>query len=236
MAFDAKPSASWGGARLKSDRVSSALTLKQAERLIAAAHCAESLGLPFNRHVTFHWGKAGIQDGEAARAIGQLVKLASDWLRTNGVRPVWAWVRENDSGDGSKGSHVHILLHCPATVPIGSMWRRWLKRITGHAYRRGTVHTSRIGGSLNTYATFPTVYRANLDRVLAYLCKGVRPEVGATLGLPRTEPSGLVIGKRAAICQFLRQGLSVMKLGVCNFVAETRSHAEVKSIEATKQH
>ena len=152
------------------------------------------------------------------------------------IEMIWAWVRENDSGDGSKGSHVHILLHCPATVPIGSMWRRWLKRITGHAYRRGTVHTSRIGGSLNTYATFPTVYRANLDRVLAYLCKGVRPEVGATLGLPRTEPSGLVIGKRAAICQFLRQGLSVMKLGVCNFVAETRSHAEVKSIKATKQH
>jgi hypothetical protein len=135
-------------------------------------------------------------------ASGRLVKLASDWLRTRSIQPAWAWVRENDGGDGSKGSHVHLLLHSPSSVPIGRMWRRWLRKITGKPYRRGGVHTSRIGGTLNSHDTAPAHYLANLDRVLAYICKGVSPTDAAALGIAH-EVGGTITGKRAPIAQRL---------------------------------
>jgi hypothetical protein len=205
MSFDAKPSRpSWGGARNRADRVSDHLTLAKAQAIITAGYRALSIGLPFNRHITIHWTAAGLTDDQVAHATGRLIKLASDWLRTKGVKAAWAWVRENDDGDGSKGSHVHILLHSPDTVSIGRMWRRWLRKVTGQPYRRGVVHTSRIGGTVNCYKSNPALYAANLDTVLAYVCKGANSADGATLGLRHTEPGGRVIGKRSAIAQFLR--------------------------------
>jgi hypothetical protein len=77
------------------------------------------------------------------------------------------------------------------------MWRRWLRKITGRPYRRGGVHTSRIGGTLNSYDTSPAHYLANLDVVLAYICKGVAPADAATLGIDHSS-GGTIIGKRAA--------------------------------------
>jgi hypothetical protein len=201
--FDAKPSLNgWGGARNRRDRVSTALSLAQARSIIAAAYQAHAVGQSFNRLLTVHWEALGLTDSQAAEASGDLRKLSSDWLRTRGVEPAWAWVRENDAGDGSKGSHLHLLLHCPSSVPIGRMWRRWLRKITGKPYRRGGVHTSRIGGTLNSYDAAPAHYLANLDVVLAYVCKGVSLADATALGIEH-EPGGAIIGKRAA----WRQGL-----------------------------
>jgi hypothetical protein len=204
--FDAKPSPNgWGGARNRRDRVSTALSLAQARSIIAAAYQAHAVGQSFNRLLTVHWEALGLTDSQAARASGDLRKLLSDWLRTRGVEPAWAWVRENDAGDGSKGSHLHLLLHCPSSVPIGRMWRRWLRKITGRPYRRGGVHTSRIGGTLNSYDTAPAHYLANLDKVLAYICKGVSPADAATLGIDHAS-CGTIIGKRASTAQCLNRG------------------------------
>jgi hypothetical protein len=192
-----------GGARNLT--VSTSLSRAKAEAIIAAAYEAYAAALPFNRHLTVHWSALGLSDGEAAWASGRLVKLLSDWLRSYGVAAVWAWVRENDDGDGSKGSHLHLLLHCPSTVPIGRMWRRWLRKVTGKPYRRGGVHTSRIGGTLNSYDTSPAHYLANLDVVLAYICKGVSPADAAALGIDHAS-GGKIIGKRASIAQCLNHG------------------------------
>lgn len=198
--FDAKPTLpGWGGARNRRDRVSTALSLGKAQAIIAAADKAHGVGKSFNRHVTVHWQALGLSDSEAAWASGRLVKLATDWLRTVGVQPLWLWVRENDDGDGSKGSHLHLLLHCPSSVPIGRMWRRWLRKITHTPYQRGGVHTARIGGTLNCYDAAPAHYLANLDNVLAYICKGVTPADAAELGVKHA-PGGMIIGKRSAIC------------------------------------
>ncbi len=191
----------WGGAR--NDAISHNLPLAKARAILAAAGNARSIGLAFNRHVTIHWTAAGFTDEQAAQATGRLIKLASDWQRTKGVQPAWAWVRENDEGDGSKGSHVHILVHCPDTLPIGRMWRRWLRKVTDLPYRAGAIHTSRIGGTVNCYSSNPALYAVNLGAVLAYVCKGVHSADGVTLGLPRTEAGGKVIGKRAAWAQCL---------------------------------
>jgi hypothetical protein len=205
----------WGGARNRADRVSDLLPLAKAQAVIGAAHRAIAFDMPLNRFVTVHWTRAGVNDDRAAWATGRLIKLASDWVVRSGGRIAWTWVRENDDGDGSKGSHVHILLHCPDTVPIGRKWLSWLSRITGRRYRRGTIKSVRIGGSLNAHSSTPAHYRHNLDAVLAYVCKGVHYADGVALGLPLTEPSGRVIGKRAAWSQNLGSNSRVLA-GTCS--------------------
>jgi hypothetical protein len=197
------PRQAWGGARNRADRLRDHLTLAKARAIIAAAFRSQTIGMPFTRFVTVHWQAAGVGDDRAAWATGRLIKLASDWAASKGGRILWAWVREHDTGDGSKGSHVHILLHCPDGFPIGRMWRRWLRRITGQPYRRNTIKSLSIGGSLRAASTSPELYAINLDAVLAYVCKGVHSADGVALGLPHNEPGGLIIGKRAAWSQCL---------------------------------
>jgi hypothetical protein len=164
---------------------------------------ALSLGQPFSRHITVHWSRAAIKDGDAAHSTGRLVKLASDWVRSQGSSLLWCWVRENDEGDNSKGSHVHILIACPASIPLGRMWRRWLRKITGQPYRRGRSGRGQSARrSPARSATAPCI-EPNLVAVLNYVCKGVHPSYAERLGIPYTEPGGQIIGKRAAICQAL---------------------------------
>lgn len=194
---------SWGGARNRADRQSQYLTGRQAETIIAAGRHAMALGCAFNRHVTIHWERAGIPDCTAAKATGDVIKLASDWARRPGQRLLWAWVRENDAGDGSKGSHVHILLYCHPSMPIGRMWRRWIGRVSGRSYRAGTVKSRTIGPSLLAAQTNPDVYAVNLQAVTAYVCKGTDPVSASALGLIKLLPGGKVIGKRSAVCQAL---------------------------------
>jgi hypothetical protein len=191
----------WGGNRNRRDRVSNSLPLPKAKAIIGGAYHAFKTGLPFNRFVTIHFERAGLTDAEAAYATGRIMKLATDWIRTKKQVFAWAWVRENDAGDGRKGSHVHILCHCPDTLPIGRMWRRWLRKVTGRPYRTKAIKSERIGGAVNTYATMPDVYLQNLDRVLAYVVKGVNPADAVTLGLPKQEAGGRIIGKRAGSSQ-----------------------------------
>lgn len=197
--FDGEPARSThGGARLRADRTSDCLTTRQARAIMLAALAADDIGEPFTRMVTVHWQRAGIPDDRAAVATGKLTKLASDWARRRGARILWAWARENDRG---KGSHLHLLIACPSHLPIGRMWRRWLRSITGRPYRAGTTNTRRIGGSIATPAAAPANYRQHLFIAAAYVCKGVRPDDAAGLGIKLVEDGGRVIGKRSAVCQ-----------------------------------
>lgn len=175
----------WGGARNRA--ISHALTAKQMQLIYGAANAAIAAGLAFNRFVTVHWTALDIDDAEASPLTGRLIKLASDWCATKGIKMTWAWVRENDAGDMTKGSHVHILLHCPADVRIGRMWRRWLRRLIKRRYATGAVTSRSIGPTLISYGTNPQHYRENLGVVLAYVCKGTDSDMG-----------GRIIGKRAA--------------------------------------
>ncbi len=209
---DAKPCfLRHGGARNSKDRISDFLTLAKAQATIAAAYQAIKIGLPFNRFVTVHFERAGISDAEAATAISAIMKLTTDWMRKRGHALTYAWVRENDTGDGSKGSHVHILYHCPNPLPIGRMWQRWLRNVSGRPYRAKAIKSERIGGTVNCYANARPAYLQNLDRVLAYMVKGVSPADAITLGLPKQEAGGRIMGKRSAVCAKL---LKLIKLDV----------------------
>ncbi len=189
---------SWGGARNRYDRSSDCLTLAQAANIIAAAHHAIRLGLPLNRHLTVHLEKSGVVPCGGAKAIGAYLKLYRQFLASRGFPFAYVWVREDDDGDGTKGAHVHILMHVPPEGAPAAIRRQalWLSRVTGLPYRSGALHTSRIGGKVRTATTLPEVYRPNLDAVVGYLLKGLEQSSAATLGLRRHDEGGLVIGKR----------------------------------------
>lgn len=197
----------WGGARNTRHRTSTGLTSRQVRGIRRAALDAWESGAPLNRHTTVHWGVAGLPDAEAAAATGRLLKLIADWARTRGWRLRWLFVREHDAAAG-KGAHVHLLLHVPASEAafFSRRLRRWLRRVTGKAYRAGTVRSRPIGPTVGTATTAPRVYKANLSAVLAYVCKGASPAAAAELGLGRVERTGVVMGKRAGWSQSTTSG------------------------------
>lgn len=167
-------------------RRTTALSLKQAEGVIHAALHAERVGLPFNRHVTLRLEQVGVANADDVRAIGRFLKLFRDWLSSQGHSTAYAWVRESGY---VIGSHVHILLHVPPDVALtGSRSRKWMKLLTGGRYQRGAIRTKRLPKA---------AYAANLDNLLAYLCKGLAPADVAALGTGRHKPGGVIVGKRA---------------------------------------
>ena len=136
-----------------------------------------------------------------------MLKLWREALAERGLPFACVWTRENDDGDASKGSHVHILAHVPATAGPGFLrrLRAWARlaaggryhrrsgRITGPVYAAGAVNTRRIGGRV---AAARAVHEVNLAEALGYLLKGADKQAADNLKLARLEPGGRVTGKR----------------------------------------
>ena len=85
------------------------------------------------------------------------------------------------------------------------MQRRWLRSIAGRAYPSGAIKTQRICGMAGAAMTAPAVYRDNMAAVVGYILKGVGPTTARALRLERSEPSGIITGKRAATSQNIGQ-------------------------------
>lgn len=154
----------------------------------------------FNRMLTIHWEALGIAPADAPEKQASFFRLARDWARKRGHEISFLWIRENDFGDGSKGEHVHILLHLPEPILrefIQPMTRRWLLRSTGHKYGKGAVRFDTIGQRASDYRNAPEIYQENLGKlVVGYLLKGATKEAARDLGLPRWMDGGRVRGKR----------------------------------------
>jgi hypothetical protein len=186
-----------GGDRSRS--TSDCLSTHQVNTLITAALESNKIGTPFNLFLTVNWTRAGIDDAHAAKATGRLIKSGADWMRARGGWLPWSWVRETSIAGHDRGSHVHILLHAPAGLPLARQFRRWLRRITGQPYRPRTILTRRIGGTLSCYHDDPARYEQALRLTVAYMCKGAPQPVLDAAGLDRQhQPQGRIIGKRAA--------------------------------------
>lgn len=189
-----------GGARNHADRESHSLTLVQVGNLIAAGLHANAIGLPFTRMLTIHWQAAGVALEGMAKATGRYLDLLTKALARHGSETSWLWVHEN--GD-RKGGHCHLLVHVPADLVslVTGLQRGWLRRITGKVYRAGVIHSKPIGGRLGLEVGNPDLHAINLDVALAYVLKGVCPDVASQFGLERLEPGGRVIGKRCGTSQ-----------------------------------
>ena len=162
---------------------------------MAAAQYAREIGKPLTRHLTVRLERQGIADADAVKAIGRLIMLLRDHVRkTTGGEIAYIWAREHGA---IIGGHVHILLH----LPDGYIWQgkrvqRWIERVSGSRYKKGTIKTTRVGGTAKAHEQNPGLYLANLATVVGYLIKGICPNAGATLELERMKAQGRVMGKR----------------------------------------
>jgi hypothetical protein len=197
-----------GGARNRADRTSNRLEEWQCHDLLAAADRACGHGQPFNRWLTIHWQKGGIDARDCCTATGDFIKHVRDWARRQGYVLPWAWVQEWGTG---YGAHIHMLLHVPPELDalFAPLPQRWVKHILPGAYVTGVVDTDRIRGA-RSVCSAPELYWANLDTKLHYMLKAAQPELEAKLGMQgkgHTEWGRycMVYGKRAAQAQWLRR-------------------------------
>ena len=77
------------------------------------------------------------------------------------------------------------------------MQRRWLRIVTGKAYRRNAMRTSRIARSVTAATASPALYAVNLTVVMHYVLKAAEPGAVRAVGLTHAPEYGRVIGKRA---------------------------------------
>lgn len=189
-----------GGARNRADRESHALSAAQVGNLIAAAAHAFVIGLPLNRMISIHWQMAGVPLVLMAKATGRFVDLLTKMLRRHGSRTAWLWTHENGPG---KGWHCHMLIHVPPGLvsKLTGLLRRWLRAITGRAYRADVIHSDPIGRRLALEIGNPALHATNLDAVLAYVLKGASPAAASQSNLERLEPGGRIIGRRCSTSQ-----------------------------------
>jgi hypothetical protein len=208
-----------GGARNRADRRTDALRTEQVQSLRDAVGFAEAVGLPLSRFTTIHWERAGLSDGSRATTAfkRELTRLAA----RRGYTLAFAWVRENGPG---KGDHVHILWHGPADWPDLEPCLRRAMKATGAVNRAKVRRTLSVGRSLRAALAGGPDYLANLGAVVGYLVKGASPEAMRTLGLDRSEPGGVVIGKRCGVSQNI--GPEAWRM---HFATKTRGRAAMTS-------
>jgi hypothetical protein len=180
---------------MRADRRSLTIPTQGALNVHAAAWFAREIGLPLNRHTTIHWERGGVSDALAATT--HFLALASAWARSRGAEFAYVWVRE---AGPNKGEHVHILLRVPPDLAVDFKRRQrgWLKAC-GAAWRKGVVHSERIGFSLrhaDQSGYSGETYAANLGEVLDYILKGAGQTARRLLGLRRKQFGGVVTGKR----------------------------------------
>jgi hypothetical protein len=186
--------------RSRKGRRSTALRLSEVRNIIAAAEYSEQQHRPLNRHLTIHFGAAEIAN--PVRATGQYLKLAGDWLRTQGASLAYIWVRESGA---SKGEHVHILMHVPPNLiaQFALRERGWRKRI-GAKRALGAFRSTPIGRSYRhgeTGIQFGELYSDALAGIVGYLVKGAEPRAVSALRLTRAQPGGGLWGKRSGMSE-----------------------------------
>jgi len=190
----------WGGARNRRDRVTTALSQRHAEGLLMAMAYADLVGMPLTRHWTVDYELAGIADRDGAAFVGKLLALCGRYVRAKGGRFAAVWVREVGRRNGA---HVHIAFHLPRGWRLGYLTRRWIKAAGGQ-YRKSVSRIRPIGGSVNCAWTSPALYRENLERLGNYLTKGSESAVAAELGLELLKPGCEIVGKRCGRTQNLK--------------------------------
>ena len=182
----------WGGARNRRDRVTTALSQRHAEGVLQAMAVADLAGMPLTRHWIVDYEMAGIADRDGAAFVGRLLIFLRRYARAQGESFAAVWVREVGVRNGA---HVHIAFHLPRGWRLGFLTRRWIKAAGGR-YSKGVSYIRPIGGSLNCAWTSPALYRENLERLGNYFTKGSESAVAAELGLELLKPGGAIIGKR----------------------------------------
>jgi hypothetical protein len=123
-------------------------------------------------------------------------------MRSRGGTWAYVWVRENGPG---KGAHVHILMHLPPALadPFNRLQRGWLKAC-GAVWKKGVLKSRPIGRDLRHFAgegPDRLTYLENLSAVVDYILKGADEATRQALQIQRSEPGGIIVGKRCSASQ-----------------------------------
>ena len=186
--------------RIRRGRRSTALRLAEVRNILAAAVFTAQQHRPLNRHTTIHFEAAGIS--EPVAALRAYMKLARDWLRTQGAGFSYIWVRE--SGE-HKGEHAHILMHVPSglVAQFARRERGWRKLI-GAKRAAGAFRSTPIGRSYRHAEVgiqYGESYSDALEGVIGYLVKGADQRAVELLKLDRVEDGGELWGKRTGMSE-----------------------------------
>ena len=202
----------WGGARNFKQNASEHLSLEQCQRLIRAFNNSEKLGLPFNRHWTVHYEKAGVAEENATQFIGRLLKLVREYAGRHQKPFSCIWVRE---GGVKHGGHVHILMHLPPELSLRGRIRKWI-RLAGGTSKRKVSKIASVGGRLNSSAA-TTHHKQNAQAVVGYLLKCASEAAGLKLGLSRFGVRATIAGKRCGYSQNLGRRTTLHEAGCFPF-------------------
>ena len=196
-----------GGARNRADRKSWHLTEAKCRCLIEAAGIAWAAGTPFNRFATLAFGKCGIDAPDCVAATGDWIKMARDWLASQGHSMRWAWVQE--WGRINK-AHCHILFHVPPSIaPLfkrkAQRWARTVIDRRGGTYVAGTTDCQIIRSSDHP-ESYAAAYHASLAFKVHYMLKCAPADLEVRLGMAgrgmtKWGQSCPVYGKRLAVWQ-----------------------------------
>ena len=213
-----KPKHRHGGARYTADRVSHEVTLKQALQLRAAWAFADWQGFTLNYWLTIHWGKMGVSDASAGRALKEFMTYVRDYLRKRGLPVLWLYVREHgvhkDEQGEAKGSHVHFLLYLPIEAAKGfhDLQEGWLEKATRRTFVKGAIKGESLPRHAKwnatpkegEFATKQEAVQADSWNCLNYVMKGVHPRFAKELNLVLLQAGGAIIGKRVGVCKALQ--------------------------------
>jgi hypothetical protein len=172
-----------------------------------ATRRAAEIGKPFNRFITLHLQKGGVDERETAAATRAFLKLAADWLRHKGGRLCWIYSLE---WGRHHGAHAHILLHVPAALDgsFRRMPKRWATTVLPLGYVKSAVLSKRIRGANTPDEVSAALYEKELWEDVHYLMKAAPAELEEPLGMRgrgrsdvRWGQSSLVYGKRSGTWQ-----------------------------------
>jgi hypothetical protein len=185
--------------------------LSEVRNIMAAAVFTAQEHRPLNRHTTIHFKAAGLADPVAA--LRAYMKLARDWLRTQGAPFAYLWVRE--AGE-LKGDHAHILMHVPARMvrQFARRERGWRKRI-GAKPTLGAFRSTAIGRSYRHAEAgiqFGEKYEDALAGIVGYLVKGAEPRAVKALRLSRVAAGGELWGKRSGMSENIGRGARAKRI------------------------
>lgn len=186
--------------RSRRGRRSDCLRLAEVCNIMAAADYTAKNTVPLNRHTTIHFDKCGIAD--PVTALRSYMKLARDWLRTQGAPFAYIWVRE--SGE-DKGEHAHVLMHVPPQLvgAFAKLERGWRVRI-GAKRAKGAFETRPVGRSYRHCqlgVQYGEHYADHLQTIVGYVVKGAEQKAVKSLGLTKVQPGGELWGKRTGMSE-----------------------------------
>lgn len=158
------------------------LELHEAENLRRAAFNSKNIGYPFTHFLTINLWAFGYSRRDCLKGWQKMRRAMKRLHRRNDLPFVVAWIFENRE----LGAHVHCL------ICLGGMSSKDYRRILREALKATALPTNTI--SVRAFHADKS-WETNMENLLNYMCKGVRPEHKESVDWEIKE-QGFIVGKR----------------------------------------